>query len=201
MLPYLQFLLLHSHNRLSPVLQLQLHLIAQHPLLPPVGTISQWAWSFSDPSSGSSNTATTQNPSHTFATAGNYNVSLTVTSSTGCPSVPKVVAVTVNPNPVADFTIMSSGCAKDFVSFNGLPNSMTSYSWNFGEPASGANNTSTIQSTQHLYAGAGTYNVALNITSPQGCNGSVTKPVVLQATLSNPIVKLTDSSISTLTFT
>jgi len=166
----------------------------------PVGTISQWAWNFGDPSSGTNNTNATQNPSHIFATAGSYNVSLTVTSSTGCPSTPLVVPIVVNATPVADFTITSTGCAKDFVSFTGLPNAMNTYNWNFGEPSSGSNNTSSIQSTQHLYAASGSYNVVLNITSPQGCNGTITKPVSLQATLLNPIVKLTDSSINSLTF-
>ena len=166
----------------------------------PVGTINQWAWNFNDPSSGGSNTAITQNPSHTFAASGTYNVSLTVTSSTGCPSVPKVIPVTVNANPIADFTITTNGCSNSAVSFNGLPNSMSIYNWNFGEPSSGVNNTAATQATSHQYATAGSYNVALSITSPQGCLGTITKAVSLQAALSGVPVTLTTAGINSLTF-
>lgn len=42
----------------------------------PLGTILSWAWNFGD-----GNTSTLQNPTHTYATAGTYAVSLTVTNS------------------------------------------------------------------------------------------------------------------------
>lgn len=166
----------------------------------PVGTVNQWTWNFNDPTSGSNNTASTQNPSHSFANSGTYNVSLTVTSSTGCPSVPKVIPVTVNANPVADFTITTNGCSNSPVSFNGLPNGMTTYSWNFGEPSSGANNTASTQAASHQYSNANTFNVALSITSPQGCLGNITKPVTVQAPLTPVPVTLTTASINSLTF-
>jgi gliding motility-associated-like protein len=166
----------------------------------PVGTINQWAWNFADPSSGANNIATTQNPSHIFASANTYNVSLTVTSSTGCSSTPRVIPVTISPNPTADFTFTSTGCAKDIVSFNGLPNGMTSYAWNFADPASGSNNTATTQSTTHLFTSANSYNVNLVVTSSAGCTNSVTKPLALVGTLSNPTVTLTNTGATSLTF-
>jgi hypothetical protein len=42
-------------------------------------TITRWSWDFGDESPGS----TQQNPSHTYASAGTYNASLTVTDSNG----------------------------------------------------------------------------------------------------------------------
>ncbi|MDE2270551.1 MAG: PKD domain-containing protein [Xanthomonadaceae bacterium] len=42
----------------------------------PGGTIGSWAWTFGD-----GGTSTAQNPSHTFASANTYNVTLTVTDS------------------------------------------------------------------------------------------------------------------------
>jgi gliding motility-associated-like protein len=165
----------------------------------PVGTISTWAWNFGDPSSGANNTNATQNPSHTFATANNYTVSLTVTSSTGCPSVPLTKTITVSPKPVADFTFTNSGCAKDLVTFNGLPNAMTTYAWNFGETGSPTNTAST-QNATHQYAAAGTFNPSLTVTSAQGCVGTVTKPVTLAASLANPVVTVTTIGATSLTF-
>lgn len=164
----------------------------------PVGTINTWAWNFGDPSS-SSNTATTQNPSHTFATAASYTVGLTVTSSTGCASDVLNKVITVNPTPVADFTFANTGCAKDLVTFSGLPNSMTTYGWDFGETAS-SSNTSALQNPTHQYASANTYNATLTVTSAQGCVGTKTKPVTLAASLANPIVTVTNVGATTLTF-
>ncbi len=43
------------------------------------------------------------------------------------------------------------------------------YAWNFGDPASGTNNTSTAQDPVHIYAAAGTYTVTLTITAANGC--------------------------------
>lgn len=42
------------------------------------GTVVSWSWDFGD-----GNSTTTQNPSHTYASAGNYTVSLTVTDNDG----------------------------------------------------------------------------------------------------------------------
>lgn len=44
-----------------------------------LGNIQSWAWDFGD-----GNTSTLQNPSHTYAALGTYNVSLTITDLSGC---------------------------------------------------------------------------------------------------------------------
>jgi PKD repeat protein len=57
------------------------------------GTPTSWAWNFGDPASGGSNTSAAQNPSHTFAAAGSYNVSLTATNASGSNTTQKNVTV------------------------------------------------------------------------------------------------------------
>ena len=52
------------------------------------GTPTSWAWDFGD-----GGTSTQQNPSHTYAAAGNYSVKLTVTNAGGSNQTVKVVAV------------------------------------------------------------------------------------------------------------
>lgn len=47
------------------------------------GFVDSWKWNFGDPSS-STNTSTEQNPKHTFANPGTYNIELIVTNSKGC---------------------------------------------------------------------------------------------------------------------
>jgi gliding motility-associated-like protein len=63
----------------------------------PNSTIQAWNWNFADGSS-----ATTQNPVKKYATAGNYNVALTVTNAVGCVSDPFTKPVTVFVQPVID---------------------------------------------------------------------------------------------------
>ncbi len=49
---------------------------------------------------------------------------------------------------------------------------VTSYEWNFGDPASGANNTSTLQNPSHTFSAAGEYTVKL-VTNRNGeCSDS-----------------------------
>jgi PKD repeat protein len=46
----------------------------------------------------------------------------------------------------------------------------TSWTWNFGDPSSGANNTSTLQNPTHTYAATGQYTVTLTACNSFGCN-------------------------------
>ena len=61
------------------------------------GSPTSWLWDFGDPGSGTANTSGQQNPSHTFAAAGSYTVTLTVANASGT-SAPHTATVTVG-NP------------------------------------------------------------------------------------------------------
>ncbi|HWK07496.1 MAG TPA: PKD domain-containing protein [Puia sp.] len=62
------------------------------------GAVNSWSWTFGE-SSSSSNTAAVQDPSHLYASAGSYTVSLNVGTSKGCSgTVSKTV--TANDKPV-----------------------------------------------------------------------------------------------------
>lgn len=130
------------------------------------GGPTSWSWDFGD-----GNTSTAQNPSHVYASAGSYTVSLTV-SSAGCSDGEiKTNYITVNAAPTAAFVgAPTSGCALLTVNFTdqstGGP---TSWSWDFGD-----GNTSTAQSPSHIYAAAGTYTVSLTVTAA-GCSDGETK--------------------------
>ncbi len=64
-----------------------------------VGSIATWAWVFGD-----GGTSTSQNPVHTYAANGTYNVTLTVTGSSGGTSTTAVTAVIVTTTWVVDAT-------------------------------------------------------------------------------------------------
>jgi PKD repeat protein len=61
------------------------------------GSIVAWSWDFGD-----GNTSTEQNPSHTYATEGSYDVSLTVTDDQGAFSMPAIESVEVTALPSGD---------------------------------------------------------------------------------------------------
>jgi len=140
-------------------------------------TIAGWSWNFGDGSAPN----TTQNPTHTYGAAGIYQVSLTVTSSTGCDSTVKL-PVTVYPIPVPAFTANAPcfGTATNFTDQSTVAGgTIQGWAWSFGDPA---NSTSGTQNPLFTYPAAGTYNVRLIVTSNHGCIDSITKPVIV-----NPI--------------
>lgn len=135
-----------------------------------------WAWSFGDPASGTANTSSAQHPSHYYKTTGVYNVSLTVTNADGSCSVTKsnIVNFTL---PKANFTpSVSTTCPGSNVNFANSSTNSNKYSWNFGDPTSGINNSSLLTTPSHIYAANGSYTIKLVITdSITGCMDSITK--------------------------
>jgi gliding motility-associated-like protein len=133
------------------------------------GVITSWSWNFGD---GSVSGA--QNPSHTYASAGTYTVSLAITSSTGC-NATYTGSVSVNPLPVANFTALNS-CQNASSFFTDLSSvssgNITAYAWSFGDGG-----TSTQQNPSHSYAASGNFNVTLQVTTAGGCTHSITQPL------------------------
>ena len=62
------------------------------------GVVNNWSWSFGDPSSGTLDTTSIQNPSHLYAVSGNKTITLTVANSKGCVDV-VTKTLTVNDKP------------------------------------------------------------------------------------------------------
>jgi gliding motility-associated-like protein len=118
-----------------------------------------------------SNGATTAN---TTVGPGTYVVSVT---SGGCTSRDTVVVSPAPLPPVAAFTA-TSPCAGSPVSLTNTStpaSSIVQTQWNFG-----GGNTSSNQSPNYTFPGAGTYNVTLTVTNAAGCTATVTQPVTVQ---------------------
>ena len=149
------------------------------------GTITSWNWNFGDPSSGTNNTSTLQNPTHIFTGAGSYLVTLHVTGSNACPDDTSMYAY-VNPKPFALFEY-GPACTRELTKFRDLstaPGSMIrSWSWNFGDGG-----TDTIQNPEHAYQLPGTYYVTLVVKNQRNCSDSITIPVIARP---NPVAKFT----------
>lgn len=134
------------------------------------GSIAQWAWDF-----GNGSTSTQQNPAHQFAAEGNYNVSLSVTSSDGCTDN-LTTQVVVHPAAAADFSATSvcQGNPTVFTNLSSVASGLiTNYDWDFGNNGS----TSMQQSPMNMYTSAGTFTVTLMITTDFGCEATVSQTV------------------------
>ncbi|HNU21807.1 MAG TPA: PKD domain-containing protein [Bacteroidales bacterium] len=143
--------------------------------------IYTWIWDFGD-GTPPVTIMWPNNPNinHSFASSGTFNVQLKVITNHGCmDSITNVVQVFSE--PIANFT-WSNNCQSLLTQFNDL--SQTGYgstaiewSWDFGDPLSGAANHSNIQNPFHQYINAGTYQVTLIVMASNGCSSSITKTV------------------------
>ena len=95
-----------------------------------------FAWNFGD---GSAENATVQNPVHTYANVGVYNVSLTASNIAGSNTTTKTGYITVSAAPIppsADFTGSPlSGTVPLTVTFtdNSTGTLPLTYAWDFGD--------------------------------------------------------------------
>ena len=137
-----------------------------------LGNLTGWLWNYGD-----GNTSNAQNPTHTFAAPGTYNISLTVTSSNTCTHT-VTQSYTHNPFPTANFTA-STECNLDATVFTDnstvlLNNNVTQWNWFFGNGS-----TSNSQNPQHIFTSPGTYNVMLVATTDGGCADTAIVPVTV----------------------
>ncbi len=134
------------------------------------GSITKWLWDFGD-----GDTSSAQNPSYTYHSSGNFNISLVVTNSDGCISgrtKPSFVDVTGGVT-AAFSTPDSTSCSAPLnTSFNNLTTgpATLSYQWNFGDGT-----TSIATSPPHTYNATGNYTVTLISTSTSGCADTLKK--------------------------
>jgi gliding motility-associated-like protein len=103
-------------------------------------------------------------------------------SSTSCTQVVvgQQAVFVIYPLPTADFTYTVPTCDTRTITFtdNSVPNvgTITGWAWNFGDPASGGNNTSTSQNPVHIFTAPNTgpgYTVTLTVTTSNSCSNAV----------------------------
>ena len=74
------------------------------------------------------------------------------------------------PSNVANFSFACTNTSLQYQFTNSSTPCPNNFVWNFGDPASGANNGSGVQNPAHTFSSAGTYTVTLTASGP--CNGS-----------------------------
>lgn len=134
------------------------------------GKPTMWSWDFGD---GSSDMIA--DPVHTYASPGNYTVSLTVASNDGASDTEtkvNYITVTQSGKLAADFRgEPTSGNAPLSVYFTDVSvGNPTSWIWDFGD-----GQTDTQQKTVHVYNQPGLYTVSLTVTNSTGAKSSKQK--------------------------
>lgn len=138
--------------------------------------ITSWTWNF-----GGLGNSALQNPSFTFSTVGSYIVTLTITTLHGCTATYQdTINVTVA--PTSNFTWLPINiCPNTVVNFTDQSTSaspIVDWFWNFGNPLV-TNDTSHAMNPSYSYAVGSTYNVTLITTATNGCQNTVTIPVLV----------------------
>jgi len=127
------------------------------------GTPTAWEWNFGDDTALDHR----QNPTHRYAIAKTYTVSLKVSNAEGDSTVSQFVSIVVKPFAAFSYTFASQD--KLTVSFvdrsNGNP---TTWQWNFGDCAFQVDCTSSQQNPTHVYMSPGTYTVVLTASNTAG---------------------------------
>ncbi len=145
------------------------------------GYIAKWIWDFGDGNTITITTPGTQNVTHTYVNAGNYNATLTIQTADSC-SASVSHLVTVTATPMANFSSTDTNCQQSPVQFYDLSQQngggpIVTWEWDFGDPGSGVNNHSAQQHPEHVYQTSGTFQVTLIVTNVNNCRDTMTKSI------------------------
>jgi PKD repeat protein len=143
-----------------------------------------WYWDFGD---GASSTA--NNPSHTYATAKTYAVTLTGGNSAGSTSKTRNLTVTTSVGkPVASFTASATTAAilQPITFTDTSTGNPTSWSWNFNDGTPVV----TTHNPTHTFTNAGTYTTSLTVTNTAG-QDTATRTITILNSHCNPCITIT----------
>jgi len=143
-----------------------------------------WLWNFGD-----GTTSTQQNPSHTYNALGDYDVTLTATTGTGCTNtLVKPAYINIRPTTI-QLNVPAGGCAP----YPFIPNPtittvdpIATWLWDFGD---GSTSTSPTPGA-HVYNTPGAYPITLTVTTQSGC--TVTKSVADGVRVGTPAIAAFD---------
>lgn len=144
--------------------------------------LTVYSWDFGD-----GNTSSAENPTHTYAAAGEYTVKLK--TSNPCGDTEKTEKICVNPKPIASFTLPATATCAPYTlrptntSNSPLPNcGNNTYTWQLTRTGSTADcdnfgsfttQTSTLENPTFNLTQPGVYSLALTTTNASGTGCSV----------------------------
>jgi PKD repeat protein len=154
-----------------------------------------WNWDFGDGTNVSGNDSSTRSPVHTYVSAGNYSVNLTVSNANSSDSISALITVSEAGQgailPVANFrSNVTSGDAPLDIQFNDSSLNATGWDWDFGDGTKNSNE----QNLMHTYSTAGNYTVNLTVSNANGTSSKTALIVVFQPIL--PVANFTSNITS-----
>ncbi|WP_164734575.1 PKD domain-containing protein [Microbacterium lemovicicum] len=159
------------------------------------GPIASYSWNFGDGTTGAGATV-----SHTYAIAGTFQATLTVTDGQGVTNAVThdVTAPAPNKLPTAAFveTIQDLSVSLDATASSDSDGTIVSYAWDFGDGT-----TSTEAAPIHNYARGGDFVITLTVTDDRGGSAKATKQVSLIAPNVAPVAAFSTSVIGLSVFT
>lgn len=144
-------------------------------------------------------------PTFTIDQAGTYSLFMTVRDQFGCvDTFTPPPNITVN-GPYLDVSVSPrEGCVGQVIQFsdsalltfpgNAPPNPPVSVEWDFGDPASGASNTSTSLFATHVYSSPGSYDITYISEDQFGCGDTLELPDHVVITRPEATFSIADSS-------
>ncbi len=132
------------------------------------------------------------NPAPDSIPAGDNLITMEYTSTEGCAATVEQVVVN-HEVPVVDFTISSvclpeEGGTVAFENLTGGRELVETWAWDFGDPDSGDDNFSDLESPEHFYPGPGRRIITLTATTYAGCEASDQADTVISG---NPVADFT----------
>lgn len=139
------------------------------------GQIVGYDWDFGD-----GFTTTDLLPTHSYATAGPFTITLQLTAPDNCAST-QSVDILVNPNPQAAFNA-NQGCENQPTVFSDQSTVAAGFfnrwEWDFGDGVG----SSTDEDPTYSYVGTGDFDVTLVVETAAGCTDTVTQQVSVNPT-------------------
>jgi gliding motility-associated-like protein len=156
-------------------------------VIPVNSTVTNYAWSFTDGSAGTSTTA--NNTTHVYNAAGSYSPTVTITTSEGCSNTYSFGNIAYGTPPFNHIAYPKKTviCGSDAAVLVSKATNANSYHWNFGD---GKTATVSDTVTQHKYATLGTKNITVT-PFYNGCSGN---PITFQIDVVGVIASYTYSN-------
>ena len=131
-----------------------------------------YLWDFNDGTYGYTKDAT-----HTYATAGDHDVTFIVKDNRGCEAHASTVQIKVGAKPVASFNASANTGTGNGYTFSSTSSAGTgdlTYNWDLGNGT-----TSTLSNPGPIYYTAGVYKVTLIVTNAGGCSDTTSKTITI----------------------
>jgi len=146
--------------------------------------VAKWYWNFGEPGSGVKDTSTIENPSHTYAVKGIYDVKMVVMNRFGCKdSITKSTRIYGLPIAHYDNTTACTGDPTYFEDKTSISDTTSGFwKWNFGDTLSISKDTSALQNPDHKYRNPGSYSVRMIVRDFFGCMDTVDSTVTVNIT-------------------